>query len=67
MSSTTMKQDAQFADILMGNMKIEFDAENAVDWVADTFLPGEVFDNAALTEWAIENGFTKPDRAEPPK
>ena len=57
--STTTRQDAEFADILMGNMKIEFDARHAVEWVADTFSPGDVFDDKALTEWALENGFTR--------
>ena len=59
--STTTRQDAEFVDILMGSMKIEFDARRAVEWVADTFSPGDVFDDKALTEWALENGFTKPE------
>lgn len=34
--------------------------EKAMDWIANEFLPGDVFSNRVLTEWAEENGFVKP-------
>jgi len=53
---TTYPQNRKFLDEVLG------DHLNAVlDWIAANLDPTDVFDPAALTEWAEDNGYVQPD------
>lgn len=43
----------------VSNIISEFLLDEAIEWIASTLTPEEVFDEFALSDWAYENGFTK--------
>lgn len=54
MSRTSYQQDQEFVKALAEVMGV--DASFAIDWVADNFEPGDVFDYDVLVAWAEDAG-----------
>ncbi len=36
--------------------------EMAIDWISDNLSPEDVFDKKTLDQWAIDSGYTKPQK-----
>ena len=53
MAST--KQNNDFTDDLFGNYPLD----QAIEWINSNLDPDDVFDDAALETWAVDNGYTQ--------
>ena len=51
---TTKKQDDDFVRNVIDTSVL---LESAIDWIRDNLRPDEVFTDAVLREWALDNGF----------
>lgn len=52
---STVKQDADFIKEVIPTSLLEL----ALDWIANNMEPEDVFDDEALSEWAMASGFVK--------
>jgi hypothetical protein len=52
---STPQQREQFVDSLIDNNLLEM----AIDWIAEEFVPEQVFDTKVLENWAFDNGFKR--------
>jgi len=50
---TSIYQDKDFLESMIG----EYLLERAIEWIASNLKPSDVFDDKALENWAIKNGF----------
>lgn len=55
--ATTHDEDRELGELLRKEVGFEIDAGCILEWVEDSFAPEEVFDVAALGEWAVNNGY----------
>ena len=60
---TSGNDDADFLDMLMRTLKVDFDTAPAevLAWVALKFKPEQVFAESDLAEWALKSGFVPAD------
>ncbi len=59
---TTHTQDVSLTQLIEQEIAIQtIDAGIILDWVTDNFQPGDIFEIAELSEWAIDNGFVEED------
>ena len=51
------RQEQDFIGTIIGSYVLQ----DAVDWIAHTLTPDEVFSKDDLEAWALENGFVEED------
>lgn len=56
---TTCQQDRDFLEMFLESASIDFDTALVLVWVAENFAPEDVYDEMALSDWAIANGFVE--------
>ena len=61
---TTPREDDELVAIFLQLADITVDAQRILDWIADNFVPGRVYPDYALEDWALGNGFIRIDEVE---
>jgi len=55
MKATSVRQDSDFISEVISSTLLE----QAMQFIADNFEPGDIFEEDELREWANENGYIK--------